>query len=138
MAICEELNIHSILEFVNEEFNVRGIDAWHINNGYCSEWADKVFSQLLHTEHTVECWETIFGFSNTSHCFVRINGMFYDAECLNGVGDHMELPIFAKLSKLTKEREPVWLIDYSSNGFWDVDKFDVTTEIIDQYNAENN
>lgn len=132
------LKIQDILKLINEEFNVRGITPWSINNGYCSEWADKAFSKFEDTENITECWETIHGHSSTSHCFIRVNGMFYDAECLDGVYDHMDLPIFSKSLIVTGNREPVWLLDYSMNGYWGVDKFDATTEMIDQYNIDNN
>lgn len=64
--------------------------AW-INNGYCYEWADQVFALLKDTKHEVEYWENPFGFADTTHAFLWIDGKFYDAECPNGVEDHIGL-----------------------------------------------
>ncbi len=93
------------------------ISPYEINNGCCNEWAQEVLDLLAKAPVLVEMWEKPFGFADTTHCFLRINGKFYDAEDLEGTDDHMGLPIFAKLFKETKTRQPVWLIDH--NGFAD-------------------
>ena len=121
-------------KFADEE----GISPYEINNGYCVEWAEEVLELLRNTHHKVELWETPFGYADTTHAFVRINGKFYDSECLEGVDDHMELPIFAKLHVAIKRRQAVWLLDHNKGqDFTGENKRDMTDEMVAEYNKEN-
>lgn len=99
----------AVMRKANKSFTNRGIALREINNGYCDDWAQTVMDEL----NDVEVWETVFGFSKTSHVFLRINGKFYDAECHQGVMDHMDLPIFNKIFAEFAERQPVWCIDHN-------------------------
>ncbi len=88
--------------------------AYEINNGGCEEWANEVAALLANTtrpeDHAVETWETVFGYADTSHVFLCIDGKFYDAECPEGVDDFTKLPLF---SKLPNPNQPVWMIDHN-------------------------
>ena len=100
---------HKILEEVTEELCKVAGSTYGINDGYCDEWADEVSQKV--TGCNVEIWETLFGQADTTHTFIKIGDRFYDAECLHGVRDHMQLPIFASLASSTNNRvQPVWLI----------------------------
>lgn len=95
---------------LNAKYKKEGITPFKINDGYCDTWAQTIADEMVEI-CAVEIWETVFGYADTNHAFLRINGLFYDAECLDGVEDHMSLPIFKKLFKVTKKRQPVWLVD---------------------------
>jgi hypothetical protein len=84
---------------------------FEINNGSCEEWAEEVRRRLVKSIHRVEVWSTPYFFAATTHTFVRIDGRFYDAECLEGVLDHNDLPIFKRLVEAGRGRQPVWLED---------------------------
>ena len=58
---------------------------WDINNGWCDAWADRA-SDLIPGAFPV--WV------DTEHCVLVYNGRFYDADCLQGVTDYKELPMF--------------------------------------------
>ncbi len=119
-------------EFADDD----GMTPYEINNGNCDAWAENVKDLL--PAHRVEIWETLFGFSDTTHVFLRIDGKFYDAEAPKGVDDHNDLPIFAKLFAKTKRRQPVWLVDHNmGDGFKGENKRDTTPEMIIAYNEEN-
>src|SRR6185295_2111880 len=98
-----------ILNKLNAEFIEDCGSAYEINNGSCEEWADEAFSRLEQLDIKVELWATPYFFADTTHSFIRVNGKFIDAECLEGVDDHNDLPIFRKLIALGKGRQPVWL-----------------------------
>jgi len=110
---------------------------YNINNGGCAEWANKVFDMLKDTHHLVEIWATLHDFADTYHVFLRIDGKFYDAECLNGCEDHMELPIFAKGFKKLNRRQPVWLEDINQCLDKIENRRDVTDEMIREYDEIN-
>ena len=128
------MTLHEVLLNTNTEFSSRGIVPYDINNGYCSEWADSVFASLDTTTSIVEVWETPFGIADTSHTFIRIDGLFYDAECLTGVSDHMDLPIFTKLIPI---RQPVWLLDHNGKYF-DDNRRDMSQEMVNEYYQSSN
>lgn len=85
--------IKEFLEGVNSKFEET---PYEINNGCCEEWAEEVKFNISKT-YKFCIWETVFGLADTIHLFVQIDGRFYDAECLDGVDDYMQLPIFKKL-----------------------------------------
>ena len=98
-------------EFIDDDCG----SAYNINNGYCEEWAYAVLEALKDTPHQVGFWETDIDLAYCAHAFVEIDGKFYDAECLDGVADYMQLPLFAKVQdKLPPgEVDPVQLQDYN-------------------------
>lgn len=102
--------VMEILNEVNSKFERCG-STYEINNGWCEEWADSAFSKLQKTANAVEVWATPYFFADTTHSFLRINGKFIDAECLTGVDDHNELPIFKRLIEAGYQRQPVWCED---------------------------
>jgi hypothetical protein len=59
---------------------------WDINNGWCRQWARRV--KFLIPEALI--------FGDQEHWFVEVEGRFYDAECLDGVDDPLDLPFFAE------------------------------------------
>lgn len=102
------------------------LDPYHINNGYCDEWADDVMALLPNRK--VEIWETIWEYADTTHVFLRIDGIFYDAEAPQGVKDHMELPIFANLLIVEDcGRQGVWRIN-ANHDTQDESTRDVTSQ----------
>jgi hypothetical protein len=108
---------------------------YHINDGRCEEWADEVFDKLKNSDHQVEIWATPFGFADTMHIFLRIDGKFYDVECLVGADDHMDLPIF---KNLMPKRQSVWLVDHNGKKPILEDKRDMTDADVEEYHKENN
>jgi hypothetical protein len=61
-----------------------------MNHGWCHQWADRITEQI---PEAVKVWtddettEPIFG-----HCFIHLNGRYYDSEATNGVIDWRLLP----------------------------------------------
>jgi hypothetical protein len=105
-----------------------------INNGGCEDWAQRVMSRLWKSKYRVEIWATPFAFAETNHVFLRINGSFYDAECVNGRDDHMDLPIFSRLLKDGYGRQPVWLEHYNSAAKVPVEnRRDMPDEMVEDY-----
>lgn len=126
---------HTIVE-VTQQFLDQGTTPYEINNGYCYEWAEGILERLRATEHQVELWEVLFGFGDTTHAFLRINGKFYDAECHEGVEDHMDLPIFKKLAANGGGRQPVWCID-CNHDITGESRRDVPFEMLVEYDEQN-
>jgi hypothetical protein len=120
------MNVFDIMQQVTQRLIDKGETPYSINNGLCVDWAEEVFSVAHDSDHEVELWETLFGFSDTTHAFLRVDGKFYDAEALDGVSDHMNLPIFSGL-----DRQPVWCID--SNHTVDENKRDMSNEMVEEY-----
>jgi hypothetical protein len=122
------------MEQVTQGFADDGVVPYDINNGSCNEWGEEVLDLLRETTYIVEYWETLFGFADTTHAFLRIDGKFYDAECPEGVDDHMELPIFRKLFAEVNRRQPVWLLDHNKgNQFKGESMRDMTHETAIEY-----
>ncbi len=69
---------------------------YEINNGGCEEWAELVLAELRHSTNMVGRWATDVDHASCSHIFIEIDGKFYDAECLDGVINYMQLPLFAR------------------------------------------
>lgn len=125
--------ILNAMKKVNENFlREDNLSPYEINDGFCEDWAEQVFEILSKSENDVQIWATLFGFADTSHVFLRINDKFYDAECLDGCLDHMELPIFSKL--IGFKRQPVWLENINHNNDIIENKRDTTPEMIKEYN----
>ena len=106
--------IPEILQSVTDDFE--GMHPYQINNGNCDEWGNQALESLDKKGFAAELWETVWDFADTTHIFLRIGGKFYDAECLEGVEDHMSLPIFKKLFAANGKRQPVWLMDYKGGA----------------------
>jgi len=105
------MSLLDTLQSLNDQFIAHCGSAYEINNGYCEEWADQAFGLLHDKADKVEVWATPYFFADTSHSFIRVDGKFYDAECLTGVEDHNDLPIFKKLGK----PQPVWMENANHN-----------------------
>jgi hypothetical protein len=108
-----KLTPRQIMEAATKTFN---IDPYDINNGFCYEWAGTLLENLPNTE----IWEVPLGVGDTSHAFVRYNGKFYDAECLDGVVDHMDLPLFKNPDNYIRHRQPIWRIDHNCSDDTDL------------------
>jgi len=128
--------ISDILQEVTERFAARGVDPYNINNGFCVEWSDEVYALLQNTEHSVAIWETPWGFADTYHQFLLIDERFYDAECHQGVADHMDLPIFARMAIAGASRQPIWCLDHNGK-YQGTGRIDMTDEMVRRYNQEN-
>lgn len=61
-----------------------------INNGNCDVFADALYAVV-----GGELLEFDLDSSYPTHVWVRHNGRHYDAECVDGVEDWRDLPIFA-------------------------------------------
>jgi hypothetical protein len=125
---------------VTKQYADDGVTPYYINDGCCQEWAEDVMALLEGAPNKVELWETPFGFADTTHSFLRIDGKFIDAECPQGAADHMELPIFAKLAALGRPRQPVWLVDYQNypeNTHPTESRRDMTAEMVKEYDEMN-
>jgi hypothetical protein len=110
---------------LQEITNSFDMSPYSINDGCCYEWAEDVLAALPR----VEIWEVPAGFGDAFHAFVRIDGVFYDAECLTGVADYSELPIFAKLDS----QQPVWLIDHNRTDKVQENSFNMTDDMRKEY-----
>lgn len=124
------MTVFEIMRQVTQRLIDKGETPYSINNGLCVDWAEEVFGAAHDLINEIEIWETLFGFAHTTHAFLRVDGNFYDAEALNGVDDHMDLPIFSGLP-----RQPVWCID--SNHVVAENKRDMTDEMVEEYHHTN-
>lgn len=66
-----------------------GLAPAEINNGNCDALAEKVRLAL-----GAEVRESDLDAGEPGHLFILWRGRFYDAECLTGVADYHDLPIF--------------------------------------------
>ncbi len=66
----------------------RGLTANEINHGWCHEWAEMAAQRFPDAIHML--YRTI----ENGHSFIRIGDRFYDAECLYGVENWVDLPLF--------------------------------------------
>jgi hypothetical protein len=64
----------------------------HINNGYCYGFAANLMEELLRYGITVYCCEE--DYKGIPHGFIRVNDLYFDSECPNGVKNWKELPIY--------------------------------------------
>ncbi len=94
--------IHSILAQVTEEilermrrdgfYTEEGTElrfdpiVYDVNNGYCAEWAFRAADLI---DEAFPAW------MDDDHCVLVYRGRFYDADCLDGVDDVEDLPMFA-------------------------------------------
>lgn len=76
--------------------------AEEINNGNCADWATVVWERLrdIGVFAAIEDDESLAG-HDYSHTFIYYDGRYYDAECIEGVVDWIQLPTF--LRELVKE-----------------------------------
>ena len=73
---------------------------YDINNGYCGEFSDLLFCAFPDAVQMETCFD--YGDEWPFHVFTKIGDRYYDAECLEGVIDPSDLPIFKKY----KEKHP--------------------------------
>lgn len=72
-----------------------------INSGKCDDWAAQVSNHFAwRTAIDCEVWSTSQyseGYSKADdHLFVKIGNLFYDAETLDGVESHPQLPFYQR------------------------------------------
>ena len=69
---------------------------WDINCGYCNEFAGNIEKKCLEAEVACPSYylEEDEADEYQIHDFILFNGKFYDAECIDGVNDWRDLPIF--------------------------------------------
>jgi hypothetical protein len=85
-----------------------------INCGGCEEWGEAVLEALMESPCQVGYWATDCDHAFCSHVFIEIDGRFHDAECLEGVDDYRQLPLFATWQrKHPGKAEPVQLENYN-------------------------
>jgi hypothetical protein len=74
--------------------NPRLTDPTVVNNGYCAEFAIEVGSLVPNVVY----WSNMT--EGCEHVFVEHGGRFYDAECLQGVANYNQLPIWQRIADL--------------------------------------
>ena len=119
---------------VTAEIVHEGTPLDQINDGFCYEWAEGVLELLRESKHEVELWETNFDYADTSHAFLRIDGLFYDSACQEGTEDHQQLPCFYLYHS---RRQPVWMIDCNAAARPIENIRDMTHEDVLKYNRSN-
>jgi hypothetical protein len=73
-----------------------------------------VLEALQDSSHEAGCWATDCDHACCGHVFIEIDGRFHDAECLEGVDDYMQLPLFARWQRQHSGKvEPVQLENYN-------------------------
>jgi len=77
------------------------ITTWDINNGHCDEFVEAV----LHRGDVPDLWDVTSDWDKceADHIFLKWNEKFYDAECIEGVEDYHDLPIFKNQGKTREE-----------------------------------
>lgn len=76
---------------INESFCfVYGVTPYEINCGLCEEWA----IQAERFSDEIYVYDLGIDSDYGGHVFVEYHGRYYDAECLEGVEDYRNLPIF--------------------------------------------
>ena len=71
---------------------------WDINNGLCEDFTNEVCQLVPEAEEWVSDFPDEIG-----HTFIYWHRRYYDAECLDGVTDYLQLPIFLNQNK-TREQ----------------------------------
>jgi hypothetical protein len=110
-------NWRQIEEILNEITNQMGGDADKINNGDCAVWAKKAFNALnkqkeelgieeldivsnlsFEMEDELEGYDTITPeyHEKISHCYIKIDGWFFDSYNMDGVESEDEMDYHAK------------------------------------------
>ena len=75
---------------------------WDINCGMCESWAELAVQKLgagdaIWIDQLI-FWDTT-DCEDTFHCVLRLEGLFYDSQCLEGVDDPRKLPIVLGVSR---------------------------------------
>lgn len=79
------------------------VSVHHINNGYCTDFAHSVWEKFNRSDEIRTVSDEEMCGEEYSHTFIEFQGMYYDAECIEGVEDWTQLPIF-----LDENRVVVW------------------------------
>ena len=93
--------------------------AWDIDNGACEDFATSVLRQLpggLHETDgvNIEWLEDDSRYATLSHCVLRFEGRYYDAEVPDGVDRLDEIPVITQRPRPGAERRrapariPAW------------------------------
>lgn len=73
-------------------------NAAEINNGYCADFATIVWERLnRHPDIFISNDEELADVEY-SHTFLEFRGMYFDAECIEGVDDWTQLPTFHRIA----------------------------------------
>lgn len=65
-----------------------------INHGWCADFAHAVWEELGRPDCVEIFGDEDLGAESYSHTFIHFAGMYYDAECVEGVDDWTQLPFF--------------------------------------------
>ncbi len=101
------MNITATLQSITDAFAESDRE---INDGLCYSWAEIVASRFANCGHDVQIWLA----DDSVHAFVNIDGLYYDSECLTGVEDYHDLPLFGRLPSYC----PAWQIKSGSFIHW--------------------
>lgn len=86
--------------------------AWDINNGFCFDFADEFCSLVPEAQYaditgplgkTDDDEYNLGLFIDYPHGWIYWNGKHYDAECIEGVIDFIDLPFFKNVKEELKE-----------------------------------
>lgn len=73
-----------------------------INNGWCADFAQAVVEKANCPELQVFNDEEL-GAEEYTHTFLKLNDLFYDAECIEGEEDWTQLPVFQRPDQLCEK-----------------------------------
>jgi hypothetical protein len=62
-----------------------------INDGFCFFFAEHVRYKIPEAKNF---WASDRTYVPMEHCIIEYNGRYYDAECIEGVDDWLDLPIY--------------------------------------------
>ena len=80
---------------INDTTREMGMPPYEINNSQCEEFALKIVSKVKGAEDV--CTENFVEFGSLpGHVWILFEGKHYDAECIDGVDNFLELPIFQR------------------------------------------
>ncbi len=77
--------------------------AKHINNGFCGDFAHAIWEHFNRSDAIQATDDEELGGREYTHTFICFEERYYDAECVDGVDDWTQLPIF-----LDDNRAPQW------------------------------
>lgn len=86
-------------------------DPKEINSGCCGEFSHAIWETLGRNDDIQTWWGDDPGvikffngkpYDSYGHSFVSFQGMFYDAECPNGVDNPTKLPFYIREDKIAK------------------------------------
>jgi len=89
--------LQTVLREVRDEF-LEGpelpITSRQINNGWCADFATIVWERMGSPLDLHFYSDEDLGGAEYTHTFLELNGLYFDSQCIEGVDDWTQLPIF--------------------------------------------